>query len=229
MATKKILIIEDERKIARILSLELNHEGYQTDVAENGMIGLEKVLSSKWDLILLDVMLPEISGIEVLRRMRKKDTSTPVILLTAKDTVPDKVNGLDHGANDYITKPFDIEELFARVRACFRMTDRNKTFEQSDVLSIEDLTVNPDTREVTRYGTLIELTPKEFDLLVFLLENKNHVLSREQIIKQVWGHDYLGVTNAVDVYIRYLREKVDKTSDKKLIQTYRGVGYSIKE
>ncbi|MCK1994368.1 response regulator transcription factor [Peribacillus muralis] len=227
---KRILIIEDEEKIARVLQLELNYEGYRTESAFNGKTGLEKAESEEWDLILLDVMLPELNGIEVLRRYRKKNASTPVILLTARDAVPDKVNGLDHGANDYVTKPFEIEELLARIRACFRTNVQKGQAEgNADELTVYDLKLNVGTRDILRQGKKIELTSREFDLLVYLLQNKNQVLSRDQILSHVWGYDFVGDTNVVDVYIRYLRKKVDYPFDLQLIHTYRGVGYSLKE
>ncbi|MGZ9814592.1 response regulator transcription factor [Peribacillus simplex] len=227
---KRILIIEDEEKIARVLQLELNHEGYQTESAFTGKTGLERAVAEEWDLILLDVMLPELNGIEVLRRYRKKNGSTPVILLTARDAVPDKVNGLDHGANDYVTKPFEIEELLARIRACFRTNVREShSGGEVDELKIHDLKLNLGTRDIHRKGKRIELTSREFDLLVYLLQNKNQVLSREQILTHVWGFDFAGDTNVVDVYIRYLRKKIDYPFELQLIHTYRGVGYSLKE
>ena len=230
MMDKRILIIEDEEKIARVLTLELNHEGYQTESAFTGKTGLERAEAQDWDLILLDVMLPELNGIEVLRRFRKKNVHTPVILLTARDAVPDKVNGLDHGANDYVTKPFEIEELLARIRACFRSrTGGGITVAKEDILTIHDLQLELGTRDILRAGKRIELTSREFDLLVYLLQNKNQVLSRDQIISHVWGYDFSGDTNVVDVYIRYLRKKIDYPYDVPLIHTYRGVGYSLKE
>lgn len=229
MMNKRILIIEDEEKIARILTLELNHEGYQTESAFTGKTGLEQAEAQEWDLILLDVMLPELNGIEVLRRYRKKNVHTPVILLTARDAVPDKVNGLDHGANDYITKPFEIEELLARIRACFRSHSGSVKVEQEDILMVHDLQLELGTRDILRAGKRIELTSREFDLLVYLMQNKNQVLSRDQIISHVWGYDFTGDTNVVDVYIRYLRKKIDYPYELPLIHTYRGVGYSLKE
>ena len=230
MMDKRILIIEDEEKIARVLTLELNHEGYQTESAFTGKTGLEQAESQEWDLILLDVMLPELNGIEVLRRFRKKNVHTPVILLTARDAVPDKVNGLDHGANDYVTKPFEIEELLARIRACFRSHPGSSiNTAAEDILMVHDLQLELGTRDILRAGKRIELTSREFDLLVYLMQNKNQVLSRDQIISHVWGYDFSGDTNVVDVYIRYLRKKIDYPYDLPLIHTYRGVGYSLKE
>ncbi|AKO91110.1 MULTISPECIES: response regulator transcription factor [Priestia] len=227
--TQNILIIEDEEKIARVISLELEYEGYQSDIATSGKEGLELFQKGNWDLILLDVMLPELNGMEVLRRIRSTDTYTPVILITARDSVVDKVNGLDQGANDYITKPFQIEELLARIRACLRTNAIYQKEEEEEQLQAGDLTVNEKTRDVIRRGEAIELTPREFDLLVYLLRNKQQVLNREQILTNVWGFDYYGDTNVVDVYVRYLRRKVDYPFDTPLIHTVRGVGYTLKE
>jgi two-component system OmpR family response regulator len=230
--TADLLIIEDEEKIARILELELTYEGYHVEIAKSGREGLEKAGNQKWDLVLLDIMLPELNGLEVLRRIRISDSITPVILLTARDATPDKVSGLDMGANDYITKPFEIEEVLARIRSCLRKSNQSEQQQESSTqktYSINELTVNPMTREVYRENNAIELTPKEFDLLVCLLEHKNQVLTREQIINQVWGYDFVGETNVVDVYVRYLRKKIDYPYKIQHIQTYRGVGYCIKE
>ena len=226
---KRILIIEDEQNIARVLTLELCHEGYETDAAYTGKTGLAKAEQEQWDLILLDVMLPELNGIEVLRRFRKNDTHTPVILVTARDAVPDKVSGLDHGANDYVTKPFEIEELLARIRVCLRQSHHTNVEEDKNLLIVESLRLQLGTREVRRDNQNIELTSREFDLLVYLMRNKNQVLSREQILTHVWGYDFTGDTNVVDVYIRYIRKKVDDPFECPLIHTHRGVGYSIKE
>jgi len=227
MTQTKILIVEDERKISRVLQLELEYENYQADIADNGKDALRFIEQEDWDLVLLDIMLPELSGLEVLRRVRKTDDSTPIILLTARDEVHDKVSGLDLGANDYITKPFQIEELLARIRVHLRKPATKQ--EKGKELSVGDLVVNINTREVTRAGEGIELTPREFDLLVYLLRNKNVVLTRDQLIENVWGYDYFGDTNVVDVYIRYLRQKMDKGYPKAYIQTVRGVGYTIKD
>jgi two-component system OmpR family response regulator len=228
-----ILIVEDEEKIARLLDMELRHEGFSTDLAATGREGLDKALSGKWSVILLDIMLPELSGLEVLRRLRQTDASTPVILLTARDATPDKVSGLDLGANDYITKPFEIEELLARIRACIRNRKLQSYQEEVSMhhpsFVIAKLSLNSKTREVYREEQQIELTPKEFDLLQYLMENQNQVLNREQIINHVWGYDFVGDTNVVDVYIRYLRKKIDYPFQDQLIQTHRGVGYCIKE
>ncbi|AZU60701.1 response regulator transcription factor [Neobacillus mesonae] len=228
MTKESILVVEDEEKIARLLELELEYEGYTVTKALDGIEGLEAYRTKDWDLILLDVMLPGLSGIEILRRIRANDSHTPVLLLTAKDSVEDKVSGLDLGANDYITKPFQIEELLARIRSALRFKPVEQQ-EEADWLAIADLKLNEKTREVVKGGAQIELTPREFDLLAFLLKNKRQVLQREQILEAVWGYDFLGDTNVVDVYIRYLRKKVDIPSEPSLIHTVRGVGYVIKE
>ncbi|WP_345807337.1 response regulator transcription factor [Bacillus pumilus] len=223
----KILLVEDEKKIARVLSLELEYEGYEVTVKETGMDGLQALEEESFDLVLLDVMLPELSGLEVLRRVRKTNTATPIILITARGSVPDKVSGLDLGANDYITKPFDIEELLARIRAQLRLNIHAQEEKETE-LSIADLTVNEKTRDIQRAGQMLELTPREFDLLVHLLKHQQQVLTRDQLLTAVWGFDYFGDTNVVDVYIRYLRKKVDYPFEKQLIHTVRGVGYVMK-
>ncbi|WP_307872052.1 response regulator transcription factor [Priestia megaterium] len=226
-----MLIVEDEVMIARALQIELEHEGYQVLVEHEGKSGLETALNQSIDLILLDVMLPGLNGVEVLRRIRKKDIYLPIILLTARDTTLDKVMGLDHGANDYITKPFEIEEVLARVRNSLRhRAIVQDVSEKKDVhLSIEDLSVNLETRDVIRKNKTIVLTPKEYDLLVHLLKNQNIVLSRENILLTVWGYDYEGETNVVDVYIGHLRKKLEEENTAPLIQTIRGVGYVIRK
>lgn len=229
-----ILIIEDEDKIARLLELELGYEGYRTGRAASGTGGLELFKEGGWNLILLDVMLPGLSGIEVLRRIRASDSLTPVILLTAKDSVEDKVSGLDLGASDYVTKPFQIEELLARIRSALRARAaagpaRPEAAGDEQTLAAGDLRLNEQTREVYRGDRRIDLTPREFDLLVFLLRNQRQVLSREQMIREVWGYDYAGDTNVVDVYIRYVRRKIDEEGLPELIHTVRGVGYVLKE
>ncbi|MDO7347157.1 two-component system response regulator YkoG [Bacillus stercoris] len=222
-----ILIVEDEEKIARVLQLELEYEGYGVTIKHNGTEGLNAAAEGGYSLVLLDVMLPGLSGLEVLRRLRKTDQQTPVILLTARDSIPDKVTGLDIGANDYVTKPFEIEELLARIRAALRQ-NRTKTEEIGTFLTYDDLRVNEKTREVRRGDKEVELTPREFDLLVYMLKHPQQVLTREQILSAVWGFDYIGDTNVVDVYIRYIRKKLDYPYEKQLIHTIRGVGYAIK-
>ncbi|MFD2117784.1 response regulator transcription factor [Paenibacillus yanchengensis] len=227
---ERVLVVEDEAGIARVLQLELEHEGYIVGVAADGRTGLDMATNAEWHLMLLDVMLPEMSGMEVLRSVRQAGNPMPVILLTARDTVPDKVSGFELGANDYITKPFAMEELLARVRNILRIFQQNpKEPEGSDIIKLADLTIELRTRKVYRKESLVELTPREFELLVYLVENCNTEKSREDILSEVWGYDFIGETNLVDVYIRYLRQKLDKGYRHKLIHTVRGVGYMIKE
>ncbi|MGW8956533.1 response regulator transcription factor [Paenibacillus sp. NPDC055715] len=229
---QSILIVEDEEKIARLLEIELEFEGYHVCKEKNGIDGLETYCKGHWDLVLLDIMIPGLSGIELLRRIRKDDANIPVILLTAKSSIADKVEGLDLGANDYITKPFVIEELLARVRAALRVgaTKENLPEVEDAWLRSGDLRLHEGTREVLRGQHSIELTPREFDLLVHLLRHQRQVLSREQLLENVWGIDYYGDTNVVDVYIRYVRNKIDPTRQlPELIHTVRGIGYVLKE
>src|SRR5699024_531777 len=188
---------------------------------------LRLIQEKSWDLVLLDIMIPELSGLEVLRRVRRTDETTPIILLTARDQVHDKVSGLDLGANDYVSKPFQIEELLARIRVHLRQGKMKQVSHEE--LQVGDLHVDLSSRDVTRNGELLTLTPREYDLLVYLLENKNIVLSRDQLIEHVWGFDYFGDPNVVDVYIRYLRQKIDRGYETAYIQTVRGVGYTIKD
>ena len=219
-----ILIIEDEEKISRFVELELSHEGYGTGKAADGRSGLEEALSGKYDLIILDIMLPELSGIEVLRRLRR-ESNVPVILLTARDSVTDKVTGLDMGANDYITKPFAIEELLARIRVILRTQEAAEEDRKSPagVLEAGGVALNPESHLVTYRDKPVELTNREFILLRILLENRGTVMSREKLLSEAWGYDYYGETNIIDVYVRYIRQK---TSDD-VIRTIRGVGYMI--
>ncbi|NMB01589.1 MAG: response regulator transcription factor [Firmicutes bacterium] len=221
----KILIIEDEEKFARFVEMELTYEGYEVSKAHHGRTGLEMAESGDYDLVLLDVMLPGLSGMEVLRRLRRT-SSVPVIMLTARDSVMDKVSGLDSGADDYITKPFAIEELLARIRTVLRKAPARTN---ANLLQASDLILDPASRQVTVRGTPVDLTKREFDLLQYLLENKGLVLSREMILENVWGFDFEGETNAVDVYVRFLRGKIDEVFDLKLISTVRGVGYVIRD
>lgn len=229
MSSKKILIVEDEEKIARFIELELIHEGYEPYKAYDGRRGLELFENCAFDLILLDIMLPGLNGVEVLRRIRKT-SQVPVIMLTARDSVIDKVYGLDGGADDYVTKPFAIEELMARIRAALRRKGSTPLGGPSGkIMQAGDLCLNVERRTVTYGEHNIELTKREFDLLQILLENKDIVLSRETLIERVWGYDYVGDTNAVDVYVRYLRSKIDEVFHIRLIHTVRGVGYVIKD
>ena len=223
-----ILVVEDEEKLARFVELELKHEGYKVDKALDGRTALDMALAKDYDLILLDIMLPELSGMEVLRRL-KREKETPVILLTARDAVMDKVSGLDMGANDYITKPFAIEELLARIRVTLRKNSASAADTKSAVLHCCGLTLDSNRFKVTYNGVPIELTAKEFALLQTLMQNKNIVMSRDSLLTNVWGYNYVGETNVVDVYIRYLRQKIDEKFKTKIITTVRGVGYVIKE
>ncbi|MDR3586474.1 MAG: response regulator transcription factor [Desulfosporosinus sp.] len=222
--SSKILIIEDEEKIARFVELELGYEGYTTTKAFDGRTGLELAETGEFDLVLLDIMLPQLSGMEVLRRIRRT-SSVPIIMLTARDSVVDKVSGLDSGASDYITKPFAIEELLARIRTALR----KNTQEDVALLSASGLLLDLSRHTVTMMGKAIDLTKREFDLLHYLLKNKGVVISRETLLENVWGFDFTGETNAVDVYVRFLRGKIDEVFDIKLIHTVRGVGYVIKD
>lgn len=225
---EKILIVEDEEKIARFLELELQHEGYGVEKAVNGREGLDKALTGAYALMVLDVMLPELNGFEVLRRLRKS-SDMPVIMLTARDTVMDKVAGLDGGADDYMTKPFAIEELLARIRLALKKKKGVSTVQAENQLSCRGLTMDIQRYEVTYAGNKIELTHREFELLKVLLENRNIVISRDTLLEKVCGYDYLGETNIIDVYVRYLRSKLDDVYQVKWIQTVRGVGYVIRD
>ncbi len=219
-----ILIIEDEAKLAQFMQMELTQEGYKVTVAEDGIAGLTAAREHQLDLIILDWMLPGLSGVEVCHRLRTTGNKTPVILVTAKDDVRDRVSGLDAGADDYVVKPFSIEELLARVRAQLRRTE-----EDSEAMQFSDLTLNQKTREVVRGDRAIELTAKEFDLLVYLMRHPRQVLTRDRILEEVWGYDFMGDSNIIEVYIRYLRLKLEENQEKRLIQTVRGVGYVLRE
>jgi len=221
---ERILIIEDEEKIARFVELELTHEGYQVEKAINGRDGLEIIKIRPFDLVLLDVMLPGINGVEVLRRIRQ-NSEVPVILLTARDSVVDKVTGLDAGADDYVTKPFAIEELLARVRMTLRKTKNVR----NTMLTAGQCRLDTILRTCFVNGVDVELTKKEFDLLQALMENKNHILSREILLEKIWGYEFDGTTNAIDVYIRHLRQKIEEPFNLRLITAIRGIGYVIKD
>lgn len=227
----KILVVEDEVKIARFLELELKYEGYQVEVAADGRAGFEKTQENQYDMILLDLMLPRMSGIEVCRRVRQNDKNTPIIMLTAKDDVSDKVMGLDMGADDYLTKPFAIEELLARMRVALKRKEKDEKEEENKgkFYIHKGLEVDDIRRQVNYNHNPIELTKKEYELLKYLLENKNIALNREKILEKVWGYDYYGDTNVIDVYVRYLRSKIDQPYGIDMIKTVRGVGYAIYE
>ena len=218
----QILIVEYEQNLARFIELELKHENYDVDIEYDGRPGLDKALNHDYDLILLDLMLPNINGLEICRQIRQ-DKSTPIIIITAKSDTYDKVAGLDYGADDYIVKPFDIEELLARIRAMLRRQP------QKDVIDIRGLQIDKEAFKVTVDGVQLDLTKTEYDLLYLLAENKNHVMQREQIITDVWGFDSEVETNVVDVYIRYLRNKLKPFGKDKYIETVRGVGYVIRQ
>ncbi|HCN74617.1 MAG TPA: DNA-binding response regulator [Lactococcus sp.] len=229
LMVKKILIIEDEKQLARFVSLELEHEGYSVQVRHDGRSGLEAAVSQDWDMILLDLMLPELDGFEVARRLRN-EKQTPITMMTARDSTMDKVAGLDIGADDYITKPFAIEELLARLRANFRRQDREiQKRKKTDGTTFRDLTINKKNRQVERGGEVIDLTKREYDLLATLMKNVNDVVTREQLVQNVWGYDEGTETNVVDVYIRYLRNKLDQDGKDSYIQTVRGLGYMLRE
>lgn len=220
----KILIIEDDEKISRLIEMELKFEGYETEKAYDGRDGLEKALKKDCVLVLLDLMLPKMNGIEVCKRIREV-SQVPIIILTAKDEVTDKVIGLDYGADDYMTKPFSNEELIARIKALLRRVNH---VSKPDVFVYEDLKIDYKTYEVYRGDKLISLSKKEFELLGYLVLNKGIVLSRNKILEEVWGYDYVGNDNILDLYIKYVRDKIDKNYDRKFIQTIRGVGFIFK-
>jgi DNA-binding response OmpR family regulator len=223
--TAYILLVEDEVKLARFIELELTSEGYRVSVANDGITGLTLARESPPDLAILDWMLPGLTGVELCRRLRATGSKIPIILLTAKDEVSDRVAGLDAGADDYVVKPFSIEELLARIRAHLRRVQEDN----SDILQFEDLKLNRRTREVFRGERTIDLTAKEFDLLDYLMSYPRQVFSREQILEKVWGYDFIGDSNIIEVYIRYVRLKLEENAEKRLIQTVRGVGYALRE
>ena len=223
----KILIVEDEKKIARFLELELKHEGYDVITAFDGRSGLDTALEENPDLLILDLMLPELSGIEVCRRLRHT-SDVPIIMLTAKDDVSDKVMGLDMGADDYVTKPFAIEELLARIRVALkknRMRNTPAVLEDDHILKAGCISIDTASWQVKVKGEPVSLTKKEFDTLKYLMEHAGKAVTRDQLMNEVWGYDYIGDSNIVDVYIRYLRHKIDDTYRIKTIHTIRSVGY----
>ncbi|TAL12493.1 MAG: response regulator transcription factor [Nitrospirae bacterium] len=220
----RILVVEDEAKVASFVRRALEEESYAVDVCDDGAKGLELALAGCYDLIVLDLMLPGMPGLEVLKALRKEQVTAPVLILTARSELDQKVKGLDAGADDYLTKPFAIEELVARVRALLR----RGTGEAAGVLQVGDLALNPATREVTRGGQRIELTAKEYALLEYLMRNAGRVLTRPMIAEHVWNQDFDTFTNVIDVYVNYLRNKIDRGQERKLIQTVRGSGYTLK-
>ncbi|MBP2659928.1 MAG: arlR [Firmicutes bacterium] len=224
---QKVLLIEDEINMARFIELELQHEGFNTTVADDGRVGLELALQEDWDIILLDIMLPSLNGVEVCRRLRNAK-NTPIIMLTARDTVIDRVSGLDSGADDYLPKPFAIEELLARMRSIQRRAGKTEENDKT-VLLYRDITVELESCTVKRGEKVIELTKREYDLLVCFMQNMNRVLSRDVLLDRVWGYEAYVETNVVDVYVRYIRNKLDHSDEESIIQTVRGMGYVMKK
>ncbi len=224
----KILIVEDEKPIARFLQIDLEKEGFKTAIERNGRRAYERIIQEKYDLVLLDVMLPEMDGMEICKKVREI-SDIPIIMLTARDEIADKVEGLDLGANDYMTKPFAFAELLARIRGVLKRykEDLKKVYERRFI--VKNMVIYPERYEVTVNGEPVELTQKEYALLEYLVENKRNVLSRDQILQHVWGYDYIGNTNVVDVYISYLRTKIDERFGEKYIYTTRGVGYAVRD
>ncbi|MCI1694074.1 response regulator transcription factor [Aneurinibacillus aneurinilyticus] len=225
---RKILIIEDEENLSRFIELELQYEGFSVGTAYDGRSGLEKALNEEWDMILLDLMLPGLNGIEVCRRIRQTK-HTPIIMLTARTSVLDRVSGLDSGADDYITKPLAIEELLARMRALFRRMDQQTEKIADSLLNHKNIEVNTESQTVKRDGEIIALTKREYELLTVLLRNMNRVMTRDLLLDLVWGYDSAVETNIVDVYVRYLRNKLDMPGQESIIQTVRGTGYVIRK
>ncbi|MDD3114339.1 MAG: response regulator transcription factor [Anaerovibrio sp.] len=231
MKDYRVLIVEDERRIARFLQMELEHEGMLISVEDNGRRAYERIVQEDYDIVLLDVMLPEMDGFTVCQKVREL-SQVPIIMLTARDDIADRVQGLDIGADDYLTKPFAVPELLARMRVALRRREANGDGGedlQGEQLSVRNLVMYPARHEVRVGDEAVELTKKEYDLLEYLLRNKRRVLTRDQILSNVWGYDYMGDTNVVDVYIRYLRQKLDDRFGEKYIYTMRGVGYGVKD
>ncbi len=220
----KILLIEDDIKLAQFIQMELSCEGYQVNMAHNGLDGLTQARQDSPDLVVLDWMMPELSGVEICRRLRSTGSKVPIILVTARDEISDRVAGLDAGADDYVIKPFSIEELLARIRSNLRRTKD----EESDMLEFEDLSLNRRTREILRSGRAIELTVREYELLEYLMVHRQQVMTRDRILEKVWGYDFSGDSNVIEVYVRTLRQKLEVDKASRLIQTVRGVGYVMR-
>ena len=226
----KVLIVEDEENLAKFVGLELKHEGYEVETVLDGRSGLDAALENNYDVVLLDLMLPELNGLEVARRLRETK-KTPIIMMTARDSVIDRVSGLDYGADDYLVKPFAIEELLARIRSLLRRIaiETESSDKHRSIINFKDLRIEKENRIARRDDQIINLTKREYDLLLTLVENINVVQSREQLLKEVWGFDSEVETNVVDVYIRYLRNKIDDPESKaSYIQTVRGTGYVMR-
>jgi DNA-binding response OmpR family regulator len=224
---QKIFIVEDEKNIARFLQIDLEKSGFETAIEKNGRRAYERIIQEKYDLVLLDVMLPEMDGMEICRRVRQI-SDIPIIMLTARDGIQDRVEGLELGANDYVIKPFAFEEVLARIRGILRRRNEEPRPDEKRLV-IGSVVLYPERYEVRVNNEAIELTHKEFELLQYLIENKPNVLSRDQILQRVWGYDFMGNTNVVDVYISYLRTKIDDKYNEKHIHTVRGVGYAIRD
>ena len=224
---QKIFIVEDEKHIARFVQINLEKSGFKTAIESNGRRAYERIMQEKYDLVLLDVMLPEMDGMEICKKVREV-SDIPIIMLTARDEIKDKVEGLELGANDYMTKPFASEELLARIKGILKRQNEKARVDERHYV-VKNMILYPERYELTVQGEPVELTHKEYELLMFLVENKNHVLNRDQILQKVWGFDYLGNTNVVDVYISYLRTKIDDRFGEKYIHTTRGVGYVIRD
>ena len=220
---KSILIVEDEPNISDFIKGELEYEGYNVSIKEDGRKGLEEALRNEYDLVILDVMLPSMNGFEICRRL-KREKQSPVIMLSAKDSVMDKVNGLQIGADDYIAKPFAIEELLARIEVVFRRQDNLNNY----IVKFKDIVINKSSRIVKRNGIEISLTNKEYELLTILIDNKDRVVTREELLEKIWGYGYEPETNVTDVYIRYLRSKLNNKNKEEYIQTIRSVGYIMR-
>jgi len=224
----QILVVDDELAIANVVKTELDNNGYQVSIANDGLAGLTSARKSEFDLILLDWVMPGLSGIEVCRRLRQTANKVPIIFLTAQDEIKDRVKGLDAGANDYLTKPFSIDELLARVRSVLRRSAEKKCVKDKNILQFADLKLNLSTREVHRGNHQISLTNKEFRILEYLVANSEQILSRQQILDKVWNYDFIENDRIIEVHIRHLRSKLEKKVEKRLIQTVRGVGYVIR-
>ena len=224
----RILVIEDEKNLNNIIVKKLVMEKYGVDSCFNGDDALDYIFSAEYDVIISDIMLPGIDGFEILKRIREKGIKTPVLLLTALDGIEDRVKGLDYGADDYLVKPFAFDELMARIRVLLRRNSTNGNSNASNIFSIANLTVNCNSHDVFRDDVPIKLSTREFTILEYMIRNKERVLSREQIEQHIWNYDYEGGTNVIDVYIRYLRKKIDKDFEPKLIHTVRGIGYVLK-
>ena len=222
--TIKILLIEDDIKLAQFIEMELTCEGYQVSMAHDGLDGLTQARQNSYDLVILDWMIPVLTGIEICRRLRSTGNMVPIILVTARDEISDRVAGLDAGADDYVIKPFSIEELLARIRSNLRRTKE----ENSDILQFEDLSLNLRTREILRSGKAIELTVREFELLEYLMHHPQQVMTRDQILEKVWGYDFGGDSNVIEVYVRTLRQKLESDNASRIIQTVRGIGYVLR-